>query len=95
MTEAITSLIEKLEGAKPCPLDRTFWGYTADETLERMTYWREGSQWAGEPLFSCLDYDGAAYAEEDVFAWTDDRAKADALCAAILRAKASNPEGEA
>lgn len=81
----MTDLITKLEEAGPYPLDRPFWAVTADETVERLTYWAGGSAWAGERLFSCMDDERGAYAETDLFGWTEDQSEAE-QAAAILRA---------
>ena len=85
----MTDLIARLEAAGPYPLDRPFWAVTADETVERLTYWAGGSAWGGERLFSCMDDERGAYSETDLFGWTDNAAEA-LQAAAILRAKGSD-----
>ncbi|MNS32336.1 hypothetical protein D3C72_644150 [compost metagenome] len=69
---------EEMKGAYP--QDREFFAETADETVVRLSYWLEGSLWAQEPMFSCVDEDGAAYAASDLFAWAYDE---EALLASI------------
>lgn len=69
-------LILRLERAEACPRDRQFWGLTADETVERLEYWPDGSGWAGSPLFSCVDDEKGAYAEADIIGWTDNQSVA-------------------
>lgn len=85
-------LIERLEAAGPYPLDRPFWAITADETVERLTYWAGGSAWAGARLFSCIDDERGAYAEADLFGWTENQSEAE-QAAAILKARATQEQG--
>ncbi|WP_091738869.1 hypothetical protein [Phenylobacterium immobile] len=83
--EELLAHVLRYETPKPLPLDRLFWIVTPDLDVVEVAHHDDASFWYGRTTFARQDGEPGSWEPDEIEAWADTRAEAEAIAAQLMQ----------